>query len=102
MSAMDALLRRAGVMQASKAMAAFRGVNTALLRLDAPLDHVPAGTLVHMKIEVPDNRSGKLLELVWRADAGKSCEDARAEILEGLVDTFLDVTMPSVEVRSKK
>jgi len=93
---MDHRLREQGVLVGNgrDTERPWRHANLAMLPLDRPLDHVPMATLVHLKIEVPDNRGGKTLTLVWRCDKGKPCEDARAEILDQLVDSFLDAVMP--------
>lgn len=73
----------------------FRHAGRATQPLQEPLTHVPVGTLVTLKIEVPDNKSGKFYALGWRCgDNGLSLEEARAEICELLVDNFLDLIMP--------
>ena len=74
----------------------FQHIDAARQPLVAPLVVVPINTLVSMKIEVPDNHDGKFYALGWRCDraGGLPVDDARAEICELLVDTFLNLTMP--------
>ena len=74
----------------------FRQVNRALEELRGPLTFVPHGTVVSMKIEVPNNLSGQHYGLVWVCDepAGLACQDARQQLMELLVPRFLDLTLP--------
>lgn len=74
-------------------------VNRATEALRAPLGFVPHGTVVSMKIEVPDNLTGRHYGLVWVCDAaaGLSPADARQQIMERLVPRFLNLTLPLPE-----
>ncbi len=64
--------------------------------LREPLTYVPHGTVVSMKIEVPDNAGGKLCHIGWVCTeaAGLTPQGARRQLLEELVGRFLDLVMP--------
>ena len=64
--------------------------------LREPLTFVPHGTVVSMKVEVPDNNGGKLYHLGWVCNepAGLPPDEARQQLMELLVPRFLDLVMP--------
>ncbi len=63
-------------------------------KLDRPLDTVPANAEVRFSIYIPDNRVGRYLGLAWIAPRRMTVDEARADILDKLVDGFLDIVMP--------
>jgi hypothetical protein len=74
--------------------AEFANVNGGSWRLRDPLTSVPGGTLVSIRIVVPDNRGAKWHGLVWRAPGTLTNEAARRALRDELLLTFVNLVMP--------
>lgn len=74
----------------------FQQFNRALYMLRAPLSFVPQGTVVSIRIEAPDNNTGKYYTLGWCCEEAEGVppEEARQQLMEQLVPRFLDLVLP--------